>query len=145
MTTVVVRGGAALRQEIEVRGKTLIADEPTDVGGTDEGPTPYELLLGALGSCTAMTISLYARRKGWQVKGVTVELRHERVHERDCEDCDDPNAFLDRISKRITVEGPLHEEERARLEEISRRCPVQKTLTGRLRIEDELVLAAYGP
>jgi putative redox protein len=145
MTTVVVRGGAALRQEIEVRGKILVADEPVDVGGTDDGPTPYELLLGALGSCTAMTIVLYARRQGWAVNGVTVELEHGRVHEKDCEDCEEPGAYLDRISKRITVDGPLHEDQRARLEEISRRCPVQKTLTGRLRIEDELVLGAYSP
>jgi putative redox protein len=143
MTKVMVRGGAGLRQEIEVRGKRFVADEPTDVGGSDEGPTPYELLLGALGACTAMTIVMYAQRKGWEIAGVTVELEHDRVHARDCEDCEESDRFLDRIRKRITVDGPLHEEQRARLEQISRRCPVQKTLTNGVKIEDELLLGAY--
>ncbi len=143
MTSVVVKGGPGLRQEIVVRDKRVVADEPTDVGGTDQGPTPYELLLGALGACTAMTIVLYARRKGWEVRGVTVELEHDRIHARDCEDCETSEGFLDRIRKRITVDGPLHEEQRARLEEISRRCPVQKTLANEVRIEDELHLAGY--
>ncbi len=143
MTGVIVRGGPDLRQEIVARGKTVVADEPTDLGGTDEGPTPYELLLGALGACTAMTIVLYAKRKGWQVERVTVELEHDRVHAEDCAACEDQDVRLDRIRKRITVDGPLHEDQRARLEEISRKCPVQRTLLGTMRIEDELVLGAY--
>ena len=143
MASVVVKGGPGLKQEIVARGKTLVADEPAEVGGTDEGPTPYELLLGALGACTAMTILLYAKRKGWAVERVTVELEHDRVHAEDCIACDGADAFLDRVRKRITVDGPLHEEQRARLEEISRKCPVQRTLVGTVRIEDELVLGAY--
>lgn len=143
MTSVVVRGGPDLKQEIVARDKTVVADEPAEVGGTDEGPTPYELLLGALGACTAMTIVLYAKRKGWTIERVTVELEHDRVHAEDCAVCDDKDVSLDRVRKRITVEGPLHEEQRVRLEEISRKCPVQRTLVGSMRIEDELVLGAY--
>ena len=143
MTSVVVKGGPDLRQEIVARGKTVVADEPADVGGGDAGPTPYELLLGALGACTAMTIILYAKRKRWEVERVTVELEHDRVHAEDCLACEDQDVRLDRIRKRIVVDGPLHEEQRARLEEISRKCPVQRTLLGTTLIEDELVLGAY--
>lgn len=142
-SVVVVEGGPGLRQEIRVRGKIVVADEPVDVGGTDQGLTPYELLLGALGACTAMTIVLYAQRKGWDVTGVTVELEHDRVHAEDCRECESKDVYLDRIRKRITVDGPLHEEQRARLEEIARRCPVHKTLTSQVHIEDELRLATY--
>ena len=143
MSRVVVTGGPDLKQEIVARGKTVVADEPTDVGGTDEGQTPYELLLGALGACTAMTIVMYAKRKGWSIERVTVELEHDRVHAEDCAACEEQDVRLDRIRKRIVVDGPLHEDQRARLEEISRKCPVQRTLLGTLRIEDELVLGAY--
>jgi uncharacterized OsmC-like protein len=143
MAIVVVKGGPGLRQQIEIGGKQLVADEPKEAGGTDEGPTPYELLLSALGACTAMTIAIYARRKGWEIKGVMVELEHDRIHARDCEDCETQEGYLDRIRKRITIDGPLHEEQRARLEEISRRCPVQKTLTNEIKIDDEVRLAAY--
>ena len=137
---VVVESGDGLRQEITVRGKTIVADEPVDVGGTDEGPNPYELLLGALGSCTAMTILMYARRKKWPVEHVRVELDHSRVHVRDCEDCETQDVKLDYFRKRVTLRGPLTEEQRARLAEISQRCPVHRTLTGTIRIDDEVRL-----
>jgi uncharacterized OsmC-like protein len=137
---VVVESSDGLRQEILVRGKRVIADEPVDVGGTDEGPNPYELLLGALGSCTAMTILLYARRKKWPVEHVRVELDHSRVHVRDCEECEVKDVKLDYFRKRVTLRGPLTEEQRARLAEISQRCPVHRTLTGTIRIDDEVRL-----
>lgn len=138
--SVVVESGEGLRQEILVRGKRVIADEPVDVGGTDQGPNPYELLLGALGSCTAMTILMYARRKKWPVEHVRVELDHSRVHVRDCEECDEQDVKLDYFRKRVTLRGPLTEEQRARLAEISQRCPVHRTLTGIIRIDEELRL-----
>ena len=140
--SVVVESGDGLLQEISVRGKTIVSDEPKDVGGTDEGPTPYELLLGALGSCTAMTILMYARRKKWPVEHVRVELDHSRVHVRDCEDCETEDLKLDYFRKRVTVRGPLTEEQRARLAEISQRCPVHQTLTGTIKIDEELELEA---
>jgi uncharacterized OsmC-like protein len=143
MASVLVRGGGGLRKEIVIGDRTLVADEPTELGGTDEGPTPYELLLGALGACTAMTVTMYARRKGWPLTGVTVELENDRIHASDCETCETQEGYLDRIHVRIGVDGPLHEEQRARLEEIARKCPVHKTLTGELRVDEELSLAAY--
>jgi putative redox protein len=141
MQTVVVESREGLVQQVSIRGKQIIADEPVESGGLNQGPTPYELLLGALGTCTAMTLIMYARRKGWPLEGVRIELTHERVHAKDCEDCEDKDAYLDRFTKVITVGGPLDETQRARLEEISRRCPVHQTLLGTIRIEDELRLA----
>lgn len=139
MSVVVVESAAGLRQEIRVRNHQLVADEPVESGGTNLGPTPYDLLLAALGSCTAMTILMYARRKGWPVEGVRVELEYDRVHARDCAECDEQDdAYLERFRKLITVRGPLDEPQRARLEEIARRCPVHRTLTGQIRIFDEL-------
>lgn len=138
---VVVESSDGLRQEITVRGKHLVADEPTEDGGTDQGPSPYELLLGALGSCTSMTILLYARRKKWPVEHVRVELDHSRVHVRDCEECETKDVRLDYFRKRVFVRGPLSEEQRLRLEEISRRCPVHRTLTeGKIQVDDSLAI-----
>jgi hypothetical protein len=99
MTSVVVKGGPDLRQEIVARGKTVVADEPADVGGGDAGPTPYELLLGALGACTAMTIILYAKRKRWEVERVTVELEHDRVHAEDCLACASGSWWMARSTR----------------------------------------------
>jgi len=136
--TVDSRGG--FLQEVTARGKHLLVDEPVEVGGTNQGLNPYELLLGALGTCTAMTLMMYARRKGLPLESVRVELDHERVHARDCEDCEEKDAFLDRFRKRIAVRGPLSDEQIASLLEISRKCPVHRTLTGEIRIEDALFL-----
>jgi uncharacterized OsmC-like protein len=136
-TEIIVRSGAGVAQSIEARGHTLVADEPLDGGGADTGFTPYELLLGALGSCTAMTLRMYADRRQWPLESVEVQLAHERVHAADCADCDNPDgsAFLDRISKRIVLSGSLSDDQRARLLEISERCPVQRTLQSTITIQ----------
>src|SRR2546423_12273928 len=84
-------------QEIVIGPHQLVADEPKDVGGTDEGPTPYDLLLAGLGACTSMTVSLYARRKSLPLEGVTTRLRHSRIHARDCAECETKEGRLDRI------------------------------------------------
>lgn len=144
--SVVVESSDGLRQEITVRGKQLVADEPIEDGGTDQGPTPYEMLLSALGACTSMTILLYARRKRWPVEHVRVELDHSRVHVRDCEDCETKDVKLDYFRKRVFVWGPLNEEQRVRLEEISRRCPVHRTLTeGKIQVDDSLAVVPTAP
>jgi len=99
---VVVRGGAAgFAQEIVVGAHRLAADEPASVGGTDTGPNPYDLLLASLGACTSMTVALYARRKGWPLEGVTVRLRHAKIHAADCADCETREGMLDRIERDI--------------------------------------------
>lgn len=122
-------------QRIEARDHQMLADEPSEVGGQNAGPDPYELLLAALGSCTAMTIQMYAQKKQWPLVGVEVRLEHERVHARDCAECEETSGYIDRIRKRIEVRGDLEEEQRVRLLEIADRCPVHRTLTGAVRIE----------
>jgi len=110
-----------------------LADEPAGIGD-GLGPDPYELLLSALGACTAMTVRMYARRKGWPLDDVRVELVHERVHAEDCSECESAKARIDRITVRVQVEGALDDAQRARLQEIAGRCPVRRTLGGPIQI-----------
>lgn len=111
------------------------ADEPIKVGGKNSGPDPYEQLLASVGSCTAMTVRMYADRKEWPLKDVRIRLRHSRQHQTDCVDCgDDKDSQLDVIDRDIELIGELSDEQRKRLLEIADRCPVHKTLTGSLAI-----------
>ena len=114
----------------------LVADEPVAAGGTDAGPDPYALLLAALGACTAMTLRMYADRKKWPLGEVTVELSHAREYAADCVGCEDPAAKADVITRTIRFTGPLDAAQVARLGEIARRCPVHKTLTAGVRVDD---------
>jgi uncharacterized OsmC-like protein/alpha/beta superfamily hydrolase len=115
-------------QRITAGGHHLTADEPTAFGGADSGPGPYDLLLAALGACTAMTVRMYAERKGWGLRHTTVRLRHERVHAADCAGCETPTSLLDHIQRELTFDGDLSDEQRARLLAIAERCPVHRTL-----------------
>jgi uncharacterized OsmC-like protein len=131
----VVHGSSkGFAQEIRVGPHRLLADEPEGAGGTDTGLSPYDLLISALGTCTSMTISLYARRKQWPLDAVTVTLRHSKIHVDDCEDCETKDGMLDRIEREIQLRGDLSEEQRARLVEIANKCPVHKTLTSDIDI-----------
>jgi uncharacterized OsmC-like protein len=132
--TIVHGSATGFRQEISVGRHRLEGDEPTAAGGTDAGPNPYDLLLAALGSCTSMTISLYARRKQWALDAVTVRLRHQKIHAADCESCETKEGKLDRIEREIELHGALSEEQRARLLEIADKCPVHRTLTSEIHI-----------
>ena len=137
---VVVTGSAAgFVQEVTVGGHRLVSDEPVAAGGGDGGPTPYDLLLAALGSCTSMTLGLYARRKKWPLESVRVELRHSRVHAEDCAECETKAGMLDRIERDLTLVGDLDGEQRTRLLEIADRCPVHRTLTSEVSIRTRLV------
>ncbi|TVQ02488.1 MAG: OsmC family peroxiredoxin [Balneolaceae bacterium] len=113
----------------------LISDEPEHSGGKDLGPDPYDYLLMALGSCTAITMRMYANRKKWPVEDIYVELRHYKAHAEDCEDCEDPKARIDKIEKEIIVKGDLEEDQMNRLLEISKKCPVHKTLLNQVEID----------
>lgn len=135
---VVVRYKQKLQHEITVGKHVFMADEPSAQGGDDAGPTPYDLLLSALGACTSMTILMYARMKKWPVEDVTVELRHEKIHAQDCADCETKNGKVDKITRDITVKGPLTDDQVARLKEIAGKCPVHKTLMGEIKVEDTI-------
>jgi len=135
---VIVRGsGGGLVQQVIAEHHHLIADEPTSVGGTELGPTPYGYLLAGLGACTSMTMGLYARRKKWALETVEVRLQHGRVHAQDCADCDKSVGQIDEIRRTISMEGQLDDEQRARLMEIADKCPVHRTLTNEIKIRTE--------
>lgn len=116
----------------------LRADEPVANGGNDTGPGPYDYLLAALGSCTAMTLRLYARMKKLPLQKVTVRLRHEKIHATDCAECETKEGKIDRIERLIELEGPLSDEQRQRLLEIANRCPVHRTLSSEISIPTRL-------
>jgi putative redox protein len=139
MASVIVTGGATgFVQEIQAGRHRLAADEPAEAGGTDAGPSPYDLLLAALGACTSMTLSMYARRKQWPLERVAVRLTHSRIHAEDCAECETREGMLDRIEREITLGGPLSAEQRARLLEIANRCPVHRTLVSEIDIRTRL-------
>jgi len=120
-----------------VRAHRWRLDEPTDVGGGDTGPNPYEVLLSALGACTSMTLRMYARKKGWEFGATRVELAHDRIHAADCEDCETEVGRVDRIQRTIHLDPALDAETRDRLLEIADRCPVHRTLTGEIVISTD--------
>ena len=121
---------------------TWFADEPVDLGGTDEGPTPYEMLLGSVAACTGITLSMYAKRKGIELHSVSVRYTYEKLHADDCGFCESEaegfidtvtsevfvEGFIDTVTSEVFVEGDFTEEQRQRLAEVAVRCPVHKTL-----------------
>jgi uncharacterized OsmC-like protein len=135
---VVARTGEGLRTDMEADGYELVADEPKSLGGTGAGPTPYDYLLAALAGCTAMTLRMYADRKGWPLESVTVKLSQERIHATDCEECETEEGRIDRIERDIELEGPLEEEQRRRLIEVADMCPVHRTLESEVLVENSL-------
>ena len=114
-------GQEKYRTEIVAGGQTLVVDEPADVGGGGDAPTPYDLLLGSIGACTAMTLRMYARRKGWPLEHVRVVVGHSRKP---------ASAPPDHFSRELDLVGPLDEEQRSALRAIADRCPVHRTLHG---------------
>jgi putative redox protein len=138
MSEVVVTSQGNLRNKVTYgAGQSFTTDEPIAAGGEDAGPDPYTLLLAALGSCTSMTVHLYARRKRWPLESVTVRLKQNRVHVKDCEECSvNDEGFVHRIERAVSFTGPLSDEQRARLQEIAYKCPVHKTLTSKIIVTD---------
>ena len=132
---VVVRGDAkGFLQEIVTGEHRLRADEPESVGGTDMAPDPYDYLLAGLGACTSMTVGLFARKKKWPLKDVTVALRRSRIHATDCVDCDTKDGMLDQIDLEVSLTGDLTDAQRATLMGIAHKCPVHRTLKSEIRI-----------
>ena len=137
--TVTVSGApSGFVQQIQAGPHQLVADEPKELGGTDTGPNPYDLLLAALGACTSMTLRMYADRKEWPLEGVEVELTHEKIHASDCVDCETEKGRIDRIIRNIKLSGPLDEEQRQKLLEIANKCPVRRTLQSEINIVSRL-------
>lgn len=116
----------------------LPADEPAANGGNDTGPDPYSYLLAALGTCTAMTLRMYARQKKWPLQKVRVVLKHDKIHASDCAACETKEGKIDKIERWIELDGPLSDEQRKRLLEIADRCPVHRTLTSEIVITTRL-------
>ena len=133
---VVVTSGSGLRQDIRIGGHRLISDEPPAFGGADSGPSPYDLLAAALGACTSLR--MYARAKGWPLQRVITTIRHDKIHARDCADCETKEGRIDRLEREIELEGPLDDPQRKRLLEIAERCPVHRTLSSEVRLVTRL-------
>ena len=124
-------------QDVQAGPHHLLADEPLAYGGTNRGLSPYGLLAAGLGACTSMTLRMYARRKGWPLKTVSVDVSHDKVHAQDA--LTPTNANIDLFRRRITVTGDLSSDQRQKLLEIADKCPVHKTLEASSRVETELV------
>ncbi|MGK7389338.1 MAG: bifunctional alpha/beta hydrolase/OsmC family protein [Candidatus Cyclobacteriaceae bacterium M2_1C_046] len=116
----------------------FLSDEPESVGGTDLGPTPYDLLVAALGTCTGMTLRMYADRKKWPLEEIRVHLQHDKLHAEDCDKCDEKNPKIDRIERIIEVIGDLDDKQRQRLLEIADKCPVHNTLHNKIEVVSKL-------
>ncbi len=125
---VVTRTREGFTTEIMADEHSLIADEPTEVGGNDFGPSPYELLAASLGACTGMTLRMYADRKQWPLEEVRVHLLHQKIHANDCEACEDDSQKIDQIERFIEIEGDLSDQQKEKLLEIAEKCPVHKIL-----------------
>jgi putative redox protein len=123
-----VKYTSGLQVEVSAGRHTWLGDEPLGVG-EDTGPNPYDMLLGALGACKIMTMQMYARRKGWVIDDLNVDLSIRKIHARDCEECESETSMIDLIDTSIQIEGDLTSDQIDRLLQIADRCPVHRTLT----------------
>ena len=137
MSTVTAQLRSGTRATISARHFSWLADEPIALGGTDEGPNPYEVLLGSLAACIAITLRLYANHKGIQLDSVDVALEFDRVHAEDCRECESEEAeLIERVKSHVTVRGSFSAAQRQRLEQVAQRCPVHRTLAHGVQIFD---------
>lgn len=120
--------------QIQAGKHALLADEPVALGGKNLGPTPYDFLAASLGSCTGITLRMYADRKQWPLDEVRIHLSHNKIHEKDCESCEDKNARIDHLQREVELLGDLTDEQKQRLLEIADKCPVHKTLHGKIKV-----------
>lgn len=137
---VVVSADAAtgMMATILAENQKLTIDESGLATGTKTGPDPYDFIMGALGACTVITLQMYAQRKKWPLERAEVRLKHERVYAEDCASCENEDAKINQISKKLILQGPLTPEQRERLKAISARCPVQKTLEAGVQVKTML-------
>jgi len=138
-TVSVTIGQNGFTTDIKANKHHFKADEPVEMGGNNEGPSPYDLLLSSLGACTAMTLKMYASRKEWILKKVVVELSHSKDYHEDCISCENTSSKVDIIQRQIHIEGDLDKKQIERLMKIADKCPVHKTLTSETIIKTTLV------
>lgn len=139
MQPVIVRSGKSLRNDIEAGPHRMVADEPASAGGTEAGPTPYDFLAAALGTCTSMTLRVVATKESIPLEGVEITVENDRMHAKDCADCLTASGYIHRFTVAIKLIGALTPAQRERMLEVARRCPVHKTLTSEIRIDERLV------
>jgi len=135
--TVAETGTGTYTQQITAGRHRLVADELQPIGD-DQGPTPYDLLLAALGACTSMTVRMYANRKGWRLDRIQVTLRHKRIHAQDCADCETKVGWVSHIDRDIEITGEIDDSQRQQLMHIAERCPVHQTLTSEVDVATSL-------
>ena len=138
VVTVEESGTGKFTQTLHSGPHQLVADEPEEYGGNNDGPGPYEYVLMGLGACTSMTIRMYADRKKIPLERVRVILSHQKIHAEDCVDCESKEGKIDEIVREITLEGDLTGEQRQRLLDIANRCPVHRTLTSEIKVRTRL-------
>ena len=139
MDPVIARGGTGFRVDIEAGTHTFVADEPASAGGTDQGPTPYDYISAALAACTSMTMRFVAKRDNIPLEGVEISVANDRMYAKDCADCTNHSGYIHRFDVQIKLRGNLTDEHRKKLLEAANRCPVRKTLTNEIRIDEKLV------
>lgn len=138
-TPVMLHARGSFRTEVEAGPHRWVLDEPPEAGGTGEGPTPYDMLASALGGCTVMTLNFYAKRENLPLEGVDVTVTHDRQHAKDCADCTGKSGYIHRFRVEIKFFGPLTEEQRQKLFSIAARCPVARTLSSEIKVDDILL------
>ena len=138
-TVVSETGNGQFAQEIIIGNHKLTADEPIINGGKDTGPSPYDFLLAALGTCTSMTLRMYAKLKKIPLEKIIIRLTHEKIHADDCSECESNDSKIDHIERLIELEGTITEEQRTQLLAIANKCPVHRTLTSKINIKTKLV------
>lgn len=139
MEPIIVRSSGSFRNEVIAGKHRFVADEPPSAGGTDSGPTPYDFLSAALGTCTSMTLNFLAKRENIPLEGIEVSVANDHMHAKDCADCLTKSGYIHRFDVKIRLKGNLTPEQRERLFSTAKRCPVYKTLTNEIRIEETLV------
>src|SRR5438067_10906270 len=138
MGPVVLEAGPSFRNIITAGKHRLVADEPIDAGGSDEGPTPYDFLSAGLGACTSMTMRVVAKRENIPLEGVEIQVTNDRMYAKDCADCTTASGYIHRFDVRIKLIGNLSDVQRERMLSVAKRCPVAKTLTSEIKIEEAL-------
>jgi putative redox protein len=138
-SVIAITSADGFRTPIMAGAHPLLADEPVSFGGTDAGPSPYGLLSAALAACTSMTLQMYARRKKIALREAEVAVDHKKIHAQDCESCESTDGRVDRFNRRIRLSGDINAEQRARMLEIADRCPVHRTLHGKVEVVSELL------